>query len=224
MSTLQTLERGLLALDIISRRDQGISVADLATELGVHRAICYRIVNTLEVHAFVTRTEDGLVRLGAGAAVLASRFAPQLWHSTGPVLQRLADNAGATTHLSVAQGLDCIAVVVAEPVTAVIRVGYRVGSRHPLTRGAAGIAILSARPPRTSDPANVRDARRDSFSVTLGELEPGAMGIAAPIAVPAGPTAVQACVGVVAAAGLDVTSVSALVVETALELGAVVRA
>ena len=38
MSTLQTLDRGLEAIDIVSRRAAGISPAELADELGVHRA------------------------------------------------------------------------------------------------------------------------------------------------------------------------------------------
>src|SRR5574340_148671 len=77
MSTLQTLDRGLRALDVISRHPGGISVADLAKELDVARAICYRIVATLEVHSLVARFDDGRIRLGAGTAVLASRFAPR---------------------------------------------------------------------------------------------------------------------------------------------------
>ncbi|HEV7787535.1 MAG TPA: helix-turn-helix domain-containing protein, partial [Pseudonocardia sp.] len=48
MSTLQTLDRGLSVLELVSQRPAGVSVAELAAALDVHRAICYRIVATLE--------------------------------------------------------------------------------------------------------------------------------------------------------------------------------
>ncbi|MFD2395773.1 IclR family transcriptional regulator [Prauserella oleivorans] len=146
MSTLQTLDRGLRALEVISHSPRGISVAELAKELDVHRAICYRIVATLEDHLLVARTEDGRVRLAVGVAVLASRFEPQLHLDARPLLQALANETHATAFVSAAEGQDCVAVQVAEPDDQLLTVGYRVGSRHPLDKGAAGIAILALRP------------------------------------------------------------------------------
>lgn len=219
MSTLQTLDRGLTALDVISQRPAGISIAELAVELGVHRAICYRIVSTLLAHALVARTGDGRIRLGAGTAVLASRFEPQLWHSAGPLLHRLANEAQATAYVSVAHGDECIVVMVAEPELAVIRVGYRVGSRHALDRGAAGLAILAARPEQPTDSERVKKARVDGYNLTVGELERGAVGIAAPIrpaAEAAGVT--EASVGVVAIDGLDTERAAKVVLKVAQEL------
>lgn len=186
----------------------------------MHRAICYRIVSTLEAHHLVTRTGDGRIRLGAGTAVLAGRFEPQLLHATGPVLQQLAEQTGATAHLSVASGEECVVVRVAEPDDPAIRVSYRVGSRHPLTSGAAGVAILAARPERAGDDARVTTARRLGYAVTQGELERGAIGIAAGVVRLAGPgPAPGASVGVVAIDGLDVERAAAAVVRAADELG-----
>jgi DNA-binding IclR family transcriptional regulator len=222
MATLQTLDRGLAALSVISQRAAGMTVAELADELEVHRAICYRIVNTLEAHGLVTRTEDGRIRLGAGAAVLAARFEPQLLRSTGPVLRRLAEQTEATAHLSMAQGADCVVVRVVEPDDSAIRVSYRVGSRHPLTRGAAGIAILAAGPERAGDDVRVTTARRLGYAVTQGELERGAIGIAASVVRAGDPVATPGVsVGVVAIDGLDVERVAAAVVSAAAELGTV---
>jgi hypothetical protein len=75
-------------------------------------------------------------------------------------------------YVSVVQGEDCIVVLVAEPEAGLIRVGYRVGSRHPLTVGAAGIAIRAPRPQRPGEPDAVEAARRDGYCVTTGQLEP----------------------------------------------------
>jgi len=177
-STLQTLDRGLRALEIISQFHAGISIADLAKELDIHRAICYRIVSTLESRLLVARTEDGRIRLGVGIAILASRFEPQFNRDAQPLLHKLANETHATAFISMAEGQDCVVVMVAEPDDKVLTVGYRVGSRHPLNRGAAGIAILAARPASPDDPEYVQQARRDGYSLTEGQLQRGAIGLA----------------------------------------------
>ncbi|MDL4864877.1 helix-turn-helix domain-containing protein, partial [Halomonas elongata] len=146
MSQLQTLDRGLHALKTIARYPGGLSIAELAEELGINRAIAYRIVATLEVHALVYRRDDGAICLGGEILGLAAHFEPQLRSVAAPLLRHLARETNATAYLSAAQGEECVALMVAEPEEGLLRVGYRVGSRHPLTIGAAGIAILSARP------------------------------------------------------------------------------
>lgn len=221
MSTLQTLDRGLRALDIVAQSPTGISVADLSRALDVHRAICYRIVATLEDHSLVTRTDDGRIRLGVAAAVLASRFEPQFASDVQPVLHALADETRATAFVSAAQGQNCVVIMVAEPEGTLLRVGYRVGSSHPLERGAAGIAILAMRPESPADSDEVRRARADGYSLTRGQLEHGAVGIASGIPLPHGigsSTGLERSVGVVAIDGLDTGPAADAVKRTAGEI------
>lgn len=138
-------------------------------------------------------------------AALAARFEPQLRAVAQPRLAALAKDTGATSFLTVAQGAECVVIAVAEPEHGAFRVGYRLGGRHSIHAGAAGIAILSGRPEQPTDPEAVRCARRDGFSVTRGELQTGAVGVASPLRRPgAGEAAVEACVGVVAMEDLDV--------------------
>lgn len=219
MSLLQTLDRGIQALNVIAQRPDGISIAALAERLGVHRAIAYRIVATLEANALVSRRGEGQVYLGSGILVLASRFEPQLRSAAQPLLRDLASETGATAFISVAQGDECVALMVAEPEGGVLRVGYRVGSRHPLTQGAAGIAILSGRPERSDDPAEVKQARRDGYSITRGQLQRGAVGVASPMRMAAQPqSGFEGCVGVVALDDLDAPRVASAVRDCAQRL------
>lgn len=221
MSTLQTLDRGLNALEIIAREARGLSIADLAERLEVHRAIAYRIVATLEAHALVARGADGMVTLGSGLMVLASHFEPQLRAVARPLLTTLAREARATAFLSAAQGDECVALMVAEPDEGVLRVGYRVGSRHPLTRGAAGIAILAGRPETDDEPDAVKQARRDGYSITRGQLQRGAVGVASPITTAdRRPGGFEGCVGVVALDDLDTAAAAAAVRDCAGRIAA----
>lgn len=219
MNTLQTLDRGLSALEIIARRRDGISIADLSEELGIHRAVTYRVVATLEAHGLATRGGTGAIRLGAGVMALAGRFRPQLRAIARPFLAKLAARTGATAFLSVAEGEDCVVILVEEPEAGVLRVGYRTGSRHPLSRGAAGIAILSGRPPRQDDPPAILQARADGYSVTRGQIQRGAMGVASPLRDMTGTAPrLEAAIGVVTIGDLDVAPAAEAVKAGATEL------
>jgi DNA-binding IclR family transcriptional regulator len=214
-NTLQTLDRGLQALTIISEQS-GMNIAELANQLDVDRAIAYRLVATLEAHGLVARGTKGSLHLGAGLLTLASRFEPQLRRAARPVLHMLANETNAAAFIAVPQGEECVAIMVAEPEGGVLRVTYRVGSRHPLTLGAAGIAILAGRPERPDDPAFVREARKAGFSVTRDQLQRGAVGIACPLHSPVQTTfGIEASLGVVAFGDIDIERATVAVLSHA---------
>jgi DNA-binding IclR family transcriptional regulator len=202
--TSQTLDRGLRLLELLAQAPGGASVSELAVRLGVGRPVVYRLLATLEDHGLVRRSSAGAVRLGLGLLGLARRVQPLLREAALPVLRQLAEEVGATAHLTVVDGGEALAVAVVEPSWTDYHVAYRVGSRHPLERGAAGRALLSARRGAT-----------DAWVVSGGELQAGAHGIAAPV--PEMP-AVEASVGVVALQPLDAAVVGPRVVSAAAAL------
>jgi DNA-binding IclR family transcriptional regulator len=165
--TSQTLDRGLKLLTVLAESDSGRTVTELAAALGVARPVVYRLLATLEQHHLAHRAADGRARLGLGVLALASRVQPLLRDAAAPVLRRLADDVGATAHLTVVDGAEALAVAVVEPMWTQLHVAYRVGSRHPLDRGAAGRAVLAAR------------AGQHAPVSSDGELQPDAHGVAA---------------------------------------------
>lgn len=174
---LQTLDRGLVVLELVAASPSGLTVAELAQRVDVHRAVCYRLVATLSGHGLVSRGADGRVRLGAAVRHLALRLQPQLVNAARPVLADLANRTSMSAFLSLAEEDECVATEVVEPADTVLHVAYRVGNRHPLTKGAAGVAILAARPPAEHDPETVRRARELGYAVTRAELQAGAVGV-----------------------------------------------
>lgn len=197
MSTLQTLDRGLEAIDIVSRRAAGISPAALADELGVHRAGAYRILATLERRHLVTKGGDGLYRLGSGALIVAGRFMAQYRSAAQPVVQELADRSGFTAFVTIADRDESVAIAVAEPsARGSIGISYQVGTRHPLYTGADGLALLAQRPERSSDPEAVRTARTRGYALSRGEVQPGTAGIAMGTG-DSTVTEVESCIGLI---------------------------
>ena len=183
--TAQTLDRGLQILQLLgsSQGHSGLTISQLAGHLGVGRAVVYRLVATLVARDFATRAADGRVRLGPALARLSVSMRPVLVEVARPVLRDLADRAGATAHLTIAESGEALALVVVEPSWTDFHVAYRIGSRHPLGQGAAGRAILAGR------------SGRAEVVETAGELQSGAHGLAAPVL---GVPGLEASVGVVA--------------------------
>lgn len=215
---LQTLERGLQALVLISQHENGLSIAELSAQLGVDRAIGYRLAGTLESNGFVTRRADGLLHLGAELLSLAARFEAQLLTVATPLVQQLAQQTRAAAFISVPQGDLCVAIMVAEPEAQLLRLSYRVGSRHPLALGAAGIAILAGRPETADDSEAVREARRLGYSVTRDQLQRGAVGVASPLRRTTSRFGFEGSVGVVALDGLDVERAATAVTRCARQI------
>ena len=207
--TSQTLERGLRVLELLAGSTTGLTMTELAAALGVSRPVVYRLVATLEEHGYVRRTGEGRARLGLGVLHLARRVQPLLRDAALPALRSLAESAGATAHLTIVDGGEALAVAVVEPSWTDFHVAYRVGSRHPLDRGAAGRAILAA-----------REDEGAAYVVSEGELQPGAHGVAAAVR---GVPDVEASVGVVALAGLDPSTLGPRVVSAAGQVAAALR-
>ncbi len=203
--TAQTLDRGIRILTLAGAAPHGLTVAELAAELAVGRAVVYRLVATLERHGLVRRGADGRVRLWLGLLELAHDVQPHLRDIAVPRLRSLAEDIGATAHLTIADGGEALALAVAEPSWTDLHVAYRVGSRHPLGQGAAGRAILLGRDPDSTD----------AYAATVGELQDGAYGVAAPIR---GVPGLQASVGVVAMRELQADDVGPRVAAAAHQI------
>ena len=204
-----TLDRGLRLLDILARPENavGMTVTALAAALGMSRTAAYRLLGTLEAHGYVVRLAGGRVRLGYAVTRLAAAVAPLVRAAATPVLRRLADELGATAHLTLVDGDAALAVVVVEPTWTDVHVAYRPGTRHTLDLGAAGRAILHGREPGRE--------HGDGWVTSHSELQPGAYGVAAPL--PTG--GVEGSVGVVALTDLDEERVGPAVVAAAREVG-----
>lgn len=138
---LQTLSRGLTALEVLAAAETALSIGALAEQLGLHRSITYRIVRTLEEHGLVTRDGAGDLVLGASLASLARNVSRDLQTAALPELTLVANELGMTAFLAVLDHEEAVTIISVEPRAAVAAVAQRPGMRHPLERGAPGRAV-----------------------------------------------------------------------------------
>lgn len=202
--TAQTLDRGLRILSLVAASKSRFTINEIAEALEIGRTVAYRLIVTLEDHDLLHRDDQG--RIGAGFGMMAFRnaYLPELKSRATAALTSLADAAGATAHLTIADGDDAVALVVVEPSHSDLHVAYRVGARHHLTEGAAGKAILLL---RGDDDAQLAS--------TSGELQPGAEGMAAPVR---GVPGLEASVGIVSLHHIDAATIEPLVLAAAREV------
>jgi DNA-binding IclR family transcriptional regulator len=186
----QTLSRGIRILEILADAREPLSIDETARRLGVHRSVAYRLLRTLEDHGLVTRDAAGRIQLGARMAALAAGVAHDLQAEALPELTAVANDLGTTCFLVVLDHEECVTLVSVEPRHAVASVAQRPGTRHPVTVGAPGKAILSVLAP-TSWPAEVSDQLRDDvtdaaahgFATSHDEVIPSLRSVSVPLVV-----------------------------------------
>lgn len=185
----QTLDRGLQILDVLAEANGPLTIADVATGIGVHRSVAYRLVRTLQDRGLVIRDAAGALRIGPHVATLARSVAADLQSVAAPELRALADALSMTAFLVVLDQQECVTLTTAEPRTAAASIAQRPGTRHPATDGAPGIAIqtLLGAADRIAhgldevEPADVARAREVGFAISSGEVIAGVTAVAAAV-------------------------------------------
>jgi DNA-binding IclR family transcriptional regulator len=138
------LKKGLEVLEFLAERPQPHAVSELARALGKSRNEIYRMVMVLEQLGYLSRSDADRFTLTRKLFDVAMRAPPQrnlLVHAL-PEMQRLAEAASQSCHLSVASGSDIVVVArVESPDTEVFSV--RVGHRRPLNQSASGPVLFA---------------------------------------------------------------------------------
>lgn len=199
----QTLSRGIQILEVLADASGPLTIDEVARRLDVHRSVAYRLLRTLEDHRLVVRDATGRATLGPRMAALAAGVRRDLQSAALPELTSVADDLAMTCFLAVLDGEECVTLWSVEPRRALASVAQRPGTRHPVSAGAPGRAILSLLPAdewpvEASSSLReevVRIARR-GFATSRDEVIPGVRSVAVPLSVPGQPPAAVAVVHV----------------------------
>ncbi len=143
------LDKGLDILELLAQRKEGLTRTEITKQLGRNASEIYRMLERLVARQYVTRSSSGdRYTLSLKLFALAHRHPPmnRLIDEALPPMQRFADTAGQSCHLSVHDrgGLLVIAQV-DDPGAWGITV--RLGSRVGLTDTASGQLMLAFQTP-----------------------------------------------------------------------------
>jgi IclR family acetate operon transcriptional repressor len=144
----QSLVRGMALLERLAEADRGISLTDLAQQVGLAPSTTHRLLNTLEQKRFVHQDEElGLWFIGVKAFRVGNAF---LYHrdfvaQSRPFLHRLMEQSGETANLAVLDSGEAVFLTQVE-CQEMMRMIVRLGSRAPLHASGVGKALLAALP------------------------------------------------------------------------------
>jgi DNA-binding IclR family transcriptional regulator len=203
---IPVIDRMMDVLALLERRPSGATIREIVDALNLPRTTVYRILNTLQHHDVVRRSDDGNLRLGPRLLTLAARALGNtedydLASLSMPHLQALSELTGEGSKVSVIDG-EGVLVIAAVQGSRDYALTVVPGQRLPLHAGAASKVLLAFRPKsdlqgllagplagytsRTiRDPhrlsAELAKIRRQGFAQDKGEYAPSINAFAAPI-------------------------------------------
>ncbi|WP_179402083.1 IclR family transcriptional regulator [Burkholderia guangdongensis] len=140
------LERGLRILTEFSAREQVLGAPELSKRLGIPRTTVFRLLQTLESLGFLERVNgDRYFRLGVAVLRLGFEYlnSLELTDLGTPVLERLRDATGFTTHLLIRDERDVVFVAKAQSNTSMFgTVKVHVGTRMPAHATVHGHVLM----------------------------------------------------------------------------------
>ena len=198
------LERGLRVLQMFSSAHAALSNGELARGTTLSKATISRLTYTLSRLGYLTHdSASGRYRLGPGALALgyASLSKFDVRQVARPLMQSLAEHAGASVALCARDGLNMIYLEFRRSPNA-LGLGLDIGDRIPLATTSVGRAYLAAvndsdRKPildaiRRSDPTSwpkvrrgieqaIRDVEERGYCTSLGDWVPEIHSLGVPL-------------------------------------------
>jgi DNA-binding IclR family transcriptional regulator len=195
----QAIDRAAELLGLVVRADQPPAFGDLVADTGLAKSTASRLLQALERHRLVQRGDSGTYAPGSLFALYATRHEPvdELIGFARPTMLALNEATRETVNLAVLRGntvvqvaqidstyilstRDWVDVDVPPHCSALGKVFYAAGlipmPSEPFERRTD--ATITTRKALESELAKVRNT---GYAVTLGELEVGLDGIAAPV-------------------------------------------
>ena len=140
---VQVIARAASVLRALEGRPEGLSLGQIAREVGLARSTVQRIVAALAAEDFVIEAQPGRgVRIGPGLARIAASIGSNLTDILHPHLVALRDEVGETVDLSILSGGSAVFIDQISGQRRLIALSG-VGERFPLHCTANGKAILA---------------------------------------------------------------------------------
>ena len=217
---IQSLERAAAILDAVARRPEGIGLAELSAEVGLHTSTAFHLTKTLVNLGFLSQVADSKrYRIGSRLFFLAAGALEEnaLLSLATPILERLSAETGEAAHLAVRSKQE-IVVIARTAASGLLQLSGRTGATRPAHATAIGKMLLAAMAPEDLDrlltdlplPAltdktitdakalrrELEEVRRQGIAYDDSELDPDVRCVAVPVRDFAG-----RCVGAIGVSG-----------------------
>jgi DNA-binding IclR family transcriptional regulator len=142
------LERGIAILRLFRRDRTRLAPIEVASELRLPRSTVHRLLRSLETLGLLREETDGRFTLGPGVLSLGFEYLASLdlAETAAPVLSKLRDDIGCSTHLVVLDRAN-IVFIARYPARAAVSSSFGVGFSVPARRTLIGRLLLGEKLP-----------------------------------------------------------------------------
>jgi DNA-binding IclR family transcriptional regulator len=151
---IQSLQRAFAILEAVAASPEGINLADLAKQVGLHTSTAFHLVKTMAQLGYVSQVRDSKrYRVGSKLFTLAAGALEEneLLALATPVLDRLTAETGESAHFAIRSG-NQIVVIARTSGQGLLQLADRAGAPRPAHATALGKVLLSA-----LEPAQIRE-------------------------------------------------------------------
>jgi DNA-binding IclR family transcriptional regulator len=151
---IQSLQRAFAILEAVAASPEGINLADLAKQVGLHTSTAFHLVKTMAQLGYVSQVRDSKrYRVGSRLFTLAAGALEEneLLALATPVLDRLTSETGESAHFAIRSG-NQIVVIARTSGQGLLQLADRAGAPRPAHATALGKVLLSA-----LEPAQIRE-------------------------------------------------------------------
>lgn len=147
MSALQSLDRSLQILEIISSKES-VGLTSLSNEIGLNKATTFRILKALKDNGYVKQLKNKKYSLTLKMFRLGNRVVQRFdfMSEAKRIITRLAHEVDQVIHLVIQDGEQILYVDKYTPLNGKVMKETNIGKRAPMYCTAAGKAILSNLP------------------------------------------------------------------------------
>lgn len=216
MKTIPVLQKTISLVDALGASGDGLTAKQLALQLKIPPATCYRILRTLSQANWIREGDRGeyLVGFGLVRAARACSDVDRLLLLAQPLLVQLAEETGLSAKISLREGCHAVTASRAEA-KRMNAISTPVGARlHLLEAGSAGVIllanmpdaesrrILGSPPPkhwerkdRQDVEREIGEAQKSCVANAFGTVHPSIWALSVPVALAANQTAALTIVG-----------------------------
>ena len=176
------VDRALTIIESFRDGESSLSLQELSSRTGLHKATIIRLIASLERFGYMARTAPGTYALGSAFLRFGSLYQSslQLSDHVVPVLRDLARRVGESAAFYIRDGDMRICLYKVES-TSALRSHQREGDRRPLLPGGTGKALLAFSDDGHDGSAELVEVRKKYFARNKGERDPELSSIATPI-------------------------------------------
>lgn len=146
------LDKALAIIEMLAEQSKPLGVSDICKIVDIPKTSAFFILNTLEGHAYIMKTEEGKYKLGTKFLSISSSILNNMdiREFARPFMQKLLDETGFTVHLAILDLGEALFIDKLEN-KSFVKFSTYIGQRQPLHVSGVGKALAAFLTPELLD-------------------------------------------------------------------------